>query len=94
MVRAGMYKVFVGIETTDSAVLELAGKRQNTRVDADAACKKISHTGLQIVAGIILGLDGERPGTGRILSFCESGCVPRKSGRSNVRFEANQIGQE
>lgn len=77
MVRAGIYKVFVGFETTDSAVLELAGKRQNTKVDADAACKKISHAVLQIVAGIILGLDGERRGSRRILSFCESGCVPR-----------------
>lgn len=62
MVKAGFYKVFLGIETTDSSSHELSNKTQNVGIDLNDVCRKINRAGLQITAGCILGFDNEKSG--------------------------------
>ena len=77
MYMAGFNRVFVGVETQDEACLKDAGKLQNTNVDLDQVCQKISTAGFQIIAGTILGFDGEAKGAGeRLISFAERNHIP------------------
>ncbi len=77
MYVAGFNRVFVGIETSDEASLIGAGKIQNTNVDLNQVCRKISKAGFQIIAGAILGFDEETKGAGgRLTSFAEKNHIP------------------
>lgn len=67
MVRAGFWRVFLGIESPDQASLEGMKKYQNASVDLNDVCQKINRAGFQIIAGCILGFDDERPGADRAL---------------------------
>ncbi len=67
MVRAGFWRVFLGIETPDKDSLEKAGKHQNTLVDLDVACGRINEAGFQIIAGCIIGMDEEPDGMDEVL---------------------------
>jgi len=67
MVRAGFFKVFLGIETLDKESLKLAKKVQNIDTDIDRACQIINRAGLQIIAGCILGFDNEHAGADQLL---------------------------
>lgn len=77
MVRAGFFKVFLGIESTDKESLEIARKHQNTKFDLAEACEKINRAGLTIIAGCIIGFDGEKPGADdRLIDFARRTRIP------------------
>ncbi len=77
MVDAGFKKVFLGIETPDEASLALTQKFQNTRDPLSESVDKITEAGLQVMAGFIIGFDGEKPGAGdRIVRFVEQTGIP------------------
>ncbi|GAB4376510.1 MAG: B12-binding domain-containing radical SAM protein [Elainellaceae cyanobacterium] len=78
MVQAGFRLVFMGIETPDVDSLAVAHKEQNTRRSLIEACDKITRSGIQIMAGFILGFDGEKTGAGyRIQHFIEETGIPQ-----------------
>jgi hypothetical protein len=69
--------VFLGIETPDTASLNGAGKHQNTRSPLLEAVDTITDRGLLVMAGFILGFDGERVGAGqRIVEFVGQSGIP------------------
>ena len=69
--------VFLGIETPDEASLETARKIQNTRNPLDAAVDRITANGLRVMAGFIIGFDGEKAGAGRrIVDFVTRTGIP------------------
>jgi len=77
MVKAGFFKVFLGIETCDLDSLRRTCKHQNAAVDLDEACRKINRAGLQIQAGCIIGFDYETPGAGRrLIEFAVRNQIP------------------
>jgi radical SAM superfamily enzyme YgiQ (UPF0313 family) len=55
--------VFIGIETPDAEALKLTGKRQNVGVDVRAALDKLTAAGMEVMAGFIVGFDGDGPGS-------------------------------
>ena len=77
MVDCGFKKVFLGIETPDEDSLALTQKFQNTRDPLSESVDKITRTGLQVMAGFIIGFDGEKSGAGeRIVRFVERTGIP------------------
>ncbi len=77
MVDSGFNRVFLGIETPDTTSLNGAGKHQNTRTPLLEAVDTITGKGLLVMAGFILGFDGERSGAGqRIVSFVNQSNIP------------------
>ncbi|XZF65187.1 MAG: B12-binding domain-containing radical SAM protein [Gloeotrichia echinulata DVL01] len=78
MVKAGFAMVFMGIETPDIDSLVGIYKEQNTRLSLIESCHKITRAGLQIMAGFIIGFDGEHSGAGdRIQQFVEDTAIPQ-----------------
>jgi radical SAM superfamily enzyme YgiQ (UPF0313 family) len=77
MRAAGFCAVFTGIESADEGALRKAQKLQNTRRDAAAAVHKLYASGMMVMAGYIIGLDGEGPDAAdRIISLIDSTAVP------------------
>ncbi len=77
MVDSGFNRVFLGIETPDTTSLTEAGKHQNTRTPLLEAVDTITGKGLLVMAGFILGFDGERSGAGqRIVNFVNQSNIP------------------
>ncbi|MBW4618367.1 MAG: B12-binding domain-containing radical SAM protein [Cyanosarcina radialis HA8281-LM2] len=77
MVECGFGAVFLGIETPDEDSLALTKKFQNTRDSLSDAVEAITRSGLRIMAGTIVGFDGEKPGAGqRIVQFVEKTSIP------------------
>jgi len=77
MVESGFNRVFLGIETPDTTSLTGAGKHQNTRTPLLEAVDAITGKGLLVMAGFILGFDGERSGAGqRIVDFVNQSRIP------------------
>ena len=77
MVDSGFKKVFLGIETPDESSLALTQKFQNTRDPLSESVDKITQAGLQVMAGFIIGFDGEKPGAGdRIVRFVQQTGIP------------------
>lgn len=77
LVKAGFYKVFLGIETPDKDTLKLARKFQNSAVDLDEVCRTINRAGLIIIAGCVIGFDKEPPGAGqRLIDFAMRNNIP------------------
>ena len=69
--------VFLGIETPDESSLETARKLQNTRNPLDAAVDRITANGIRVMAGFIIGFDGEKDGAGRrIVEFVTRTGIP------------------
>ena len=62
MARAGFIKVFIGIETPDEGSLEECGKQLNTQRDLIHCVNKIQSTGMEVMAGFIVGFDNDSPG--------------------------------
>jgi radical SAM superfamily enzyme YgiQ (UPF0313 family) len=78
MVKANFGGVFVGIETPDTDSLSLTQKFQNTRNSLVESVQKINQAGLSVMAGFILGFDGEKSGAGdRIIDFVETTAIPK-----------------
>jgi len=77
MVDSGFNRVFLGIETPDTTSLTGAGKHQNTRTPLLEAVDTITGKGLLVMAGFILGFNGERTGAGqRIVNFVNQSNIP------------------
>lgn len=77
MVECNFNAVFLGIETPDTDSLELTKKFQNTRDSLVDAVWAINRTGLRVMAGFIIGFDGEKQGAGdRIVEFVEQTAIP------------------
>jgi radical SAM superfamily enzyme YgiQ (UPF0313 family) len=69
--------VFCGIETTDSAALKAIAKEHNTKVPILEAVATLNGYGMEVVSGIILGLDTDTPDSGRhLLEFVERSQIP------------------
>jgi len=77
MVQCNFGAVFLGIETPDEESLKLTQKYQNTRDSLSQAVHAITKTGLRVMAGFIIGFDGEKSGAGeRIVKFVEQTAIP------------------
>lgn len=77
MVRCNFGSVFLGIETPDEESLAFTQKFQNTRDSLSEAVYKITRSGLRVMAGFIIGFDGEKSGAGaRIVKFVEQTSIP------------------
>jgi radical SAM superfamily enzyme YgiQ (UPF0313 family) len=77
MVQCNFGAVFLGIETPDEASLALTQKFQNTRDSLSDGIYKITKSGLRVMAGFIIGFDGEKSGAGnRIVQFVENTAIP------------------
>jgi len=77
MVECNFKKVFVGIETPDEASLALTQKFQNTRDPLNESIDRITKAGMQVMAGFIIGFDGEKAQAGdRIVRFVEQTEIP------------------
>lgn len=77
MVDCNFGAVFLGIETPDAESLTVTQKYQNTRDPLSEAVNSITKTGLRVMAGFIIGFDGEKPGAGdRIVQFVEQTSIP------------------
>jgi radical SAM superfamily enzyme YgiQ (UPF0313 family) len=61
MVKAGFYKVFIGIETPDEDCLAECSKGQNRNRNLVEDVKRIQRAGLQVQGGFIVGFDHDRP---------------------------------
>ena len=59
MVAAGFDCVFVGIETPSPAALRETHKLQNLKVDLNQAIEKLIRSGLDVMAGFIMGFDAD-----------------------------------
>ncbi len=77
MVQSNFRAVFLGIETPDEESLNLTKKYQNTRDSLSESVEKIIRSGLRVMAGFIIGFDGEKSGAGdRIVRFVEKTTIP------------------
>ena len=77
MTASGFRRVFLGIETPDQDSLLGAQKFQNIRSPLIDAVESITAHGLEVMAGFILGFDGEKAGAGdRIVAFVEQTAIP------------------
>lgn len=77
MVACNFNAVFLGVETPDEGSLAVTKKFQNTRDPLSASIDAITQAGLRVMAGFIIGFDGEKTGAGdRIVQFVEKTAVP------------------
>lgn len=77
MAECRFESVFLGIETPDEASLSVAGKHQNTRSSLEEAVDHITSYGIRVMAGFIIGFDGELAGAGdRIVRFVSLTGIP------------------
>ncbi|MBD2058307.1 B12-binding domain-containing radical SAM protein [Oculatella sp. FACHB-28] len=77
MVDCFFNAVFLGIETPDEDSLAMTKKFQNTRSSLAESVEIITKAGLRVMAGFIIGFDGEKKGAGdRIVRFTEQTTIP------------------
>lgn len=77
MREARFCTVFCGIETPELDALGAMKKTHNAAVPLFEAIRTLNGYGIEVVSGIILGLDTDTPATGdRILEFVDSSQIP------------------
>jgi radical SAM superfamily enzyme YgiQ (UPF0313 family) len=77
MREAGFVTVFCGIESPDPAALHAISKDQNLRMPILDAVRKINGYGLEVVSGIIIGLDTDTPETAEhLIEFIRASNIP------------------
>jgi hopanoid C-2 methylase len=77
MREAGFVTVFCGIETPEPEALRSMSKDQNLRMPVLEAVRRINAYGLEVVSGIILGLDTDGPETAEhIVEFIRASEIP------------------
>jgi radical SAM superfamily enzyme YgiQ (UPF0313 family) len=77
MREAGFITVFCGIETPEPRALRAIVKDQNLRLPIVEAVERINGYGMEVVSGIILGLDTDDEGTAdRIIEFIRASGIP------------------
>jgi hypothetical protein len=67
---AGFCVIFVGIESPDEDTLVVGQKKQNTRRDIAASIQTIYQYGIMVMAGYIVGFDGEKQGVAEGIIHC------------------------
>jgi radical SAM superfamily enzyme YgiQ (UPF0313 family) len=74
---AGFHTVFCGIETPEPDALRFMSKDQNLRMPLLDAVRRINDYGMEVVSGIILGLDTDGPETAdHVLEFIRASNIP------------------
>jgi radical SAM superfamily enzyme YgiQ (UPF0313 family) len=69
--------IFCGIETPDPVALKAMSKDHNMMVPIMEAVNTINGYGMEVVSGIILGLDTDKPETGdALMTFIEQSQIP------------------
>jgi radical SAM superfamily enzyme YgiQ (UPF0313 family) len=69
--------IFVGIETPDADALRAMAKDQNARLSILDSVATLNGYGMEVVSGIILGLDTDTPDTAdRLLAFIQASQIP------------------
>ena len=69
--------IFCGIETPDPAALKAMRKDHNMMVPIMEAIQTLNGFGMEVVSGIILGLDTDKPETGQhLLEFIDASQIP------------------
>ncbi|MGQ0677356.1 MAG: B12-binding domain-containing radical SAM protein [Rhodospirillales bacterium] len=77
MREAAFDTIFVGIETPEEDALTAMLKKQNLRQPILEAIHALNGFGMEVVSGIIMGLDTDTPNTGRnIMKFVEASNIP------------------
>jgi radical SAM superfamily enzyme YgiQ (UPF0313 family) len=77
MREAWFESIFCGIETPDPRSLKAIAKQHNMMVPILEAVRTLNGYGLEVVSGIILGLDTDTPTSGeRVLDFIEQSRIP------------------
>jgi hopanoid C-2 methylase len=77
MREAAFTSIFCGIETPDPQALKAMAKGHNMAVPILEAVETLNGYGMEVVAGIILGLDDDTPDTAdRLLAFIEETKIP------------------
>jgi radical SAM superfamily enzyme YgiQ (UPF0313 family) len=77
MREAGFITVFCGIETPEPHALRSISKDQNLRMPLLDAVERINRHGIEVVSGIIIGLDTDGPDTAdRIIEFIRASRIP------------------
>jgi radical SAM superfamily enzyme YgiQ (UPF0313 family) len=77
MTEANFVEVFLGLESPEEEALIISAKHHNRRASMQESVETIKANGLGICGSFILGMDGEKPGTGdRIISFIEATSIP------------------
>jgi hopanoid C-2 methylase len=77
MREAAFGTVFCGIETPDPVALRAMAKEHNMMVPLIEGVQTLNRYGMEVVSGIILGLDTDTPRTGTdILGFIERSQIP------------------
>ena len=61
LAKAGFTQVFIGIETPNESSLIECKKNQNIKRDLVKSIKKIHQSGIQVMAGFIVGFDNDTP---------------------------------
>lgn len=77
MREAYFITIFCGIETPDPVALKAIAKDHNMMVPIMEAVATLNRYGLEVVSGIILGLDTDKPETGEhLLHFIDESQIP------------------
>jgi radical SAM superfamily enzyme YgiQ (UPF0313 family) len=77
MREAFFVTIFCGIETPDPDALKAMQKDHNMMVPILEGVRTINSYGMEVVSGIIMGLDTDKPGTGEaLLSFIDESRIP------------------
>ncbi|MFR0357453.1 B12-binding domain-containing radical SAM protein [Streptomyces sediminimaris] len=77
MRRARFTTMFVGIETPDEAALKAMNKRHNLRSPILEAVSAINAHGIEVVSGVILGLDTDSRATyDNVCRFIDASAIP------------------
>ncbi len=77
MREAGFVTVFCGIETPEPQALRFMSKDQNLRMPILDAVARLNACGMEVVSGIILGLDTDTPQTAdHIIEFVRDSQIP------------------
>jgi radical SAM superfamily enzyme YgiQ (UPF0313 family) len=77
MREAGFITIFCGIETPEPDALHAISKDQNLRMPILESVRRINSYGLEVVSGIILGLDTDGPQTAdHIIEFIRASNIP------------------
>src|SRR5215472_940604 len=77
MREAAFTTIFCGIETPDPDALKAMHKDHNMMVPILEGVRTINSYGMEVVSGIILGLDTDKPGTvDALLSFIDQSRIP------------------
>jgi hopanoid C-2 methylase len=77
MREAGFCEVFVGIETPEPDALRGMKKDQNLMVPLLSSIETLNRHGLEVTAGMIIGLDTDTPDTdARVIEFIDQSNIP------------------